>query len=118
MAIKIYNSNYVIRAEGKLTPLIFREGQRISVSTNGVKKLEWTRSIKNFNIQIDEMTQENYDKLMEIYQNGENFMVFDSVKNIDVGDYLIPSNSFSLPETEDKTLKRFIYNGNFTVEKV
>ena len=115
--IKITSTSYSATAEGSTTMEGKKTGRVVTISTNGISKESSTRSMRTYNITITNMDQANYDELMDMFLYDNDFVIEDTNRNFEVGNFFIDSDSFKLQDNEDKKEKGYYYTGAIPIKR-
>ncbi len=116
--IIITSENYIFKAEGYCSNT-YREkrGRQVTISSNGIKKESFTRIVEKLDIEVTNVSQSQYDILLDIFSFENSFIVEDTQRRIESGTFLIEGDVFKLNSTEDKSEKNYYYSGNIPITK-
>jgi len=114
----IFTSTNIIAKATGIAKVIPKKIHRIkTTSTNGIDNETSVRGKVNYNITITEMSQDNYDKMLDIFRLENDFGFMDTERGFDGQSYYLDMDEFSLNEIENKDEKVFYYSGAFLITK-
>ena len=110
------SDNYKSICRGTSEAVLVKGFRNVTISTSYQKEETHVRDVTDFDIEITEMSRENYKILLDIYR--ENDFSFIDTEDVEEGQhYFLDMDEFKLSKIENKKEKNYYYAGSFRISK-
>jgi len=111
------SDNYKSICRGTSEGMVVKGHRNVTVSTSYQKNETFVRNVTEFDVEIIEMSKENYKIFLDMFRNENDFSFIDT-EDVEEGQhYFLDMNEFKLSKIENKKEKNYYYTGSFRISK-
>lgn len=116
--IKLETTSLGCELKGQIKTTATKRGYNSVQTIYGQEKQEYTRGVINISLTVDYISDDNYEKLLDIFLSGNETSISDVVQGGEYVDYIISGETLNLVKNVDFEKRKYYYSGTIELHKI
>lgn len=116
--IKLETTSLGCELKGVITTTVTKRGYNSVETIYGQEKQEYTRGVINITLTVNYMSDDNYEKLFDIFLSGNEISISDVTQGGEYIDYIISGETLNLVKNVDFEKRQYYYSGSIELHKI